>query len=76
LLVRRLSRAESPELKYLRETRNAAVFIAIVAGIVCVLALVGSIVVGVQLSHLNANLTSGSGAASTCMSEGGTDPGR
>jgi hypothetical protein len=71
----RAAAAETPELKYLRETRNATVFIAVVVGIVCVMALIGSIVVGVQLSHLNANLTSGTGGvSSSCMSAGGTDP--
>jgi hypothetical protein len=70
----RAAAAESPELSYLRQTRNATVFIAVVVGIVCVLTLVGAIVVGVQLSNLNANLRGGGGAASSCASLGGTDP--
>ncbi len=38
--------AEAPELRYMRETRNAVVFIAWVVGIVCVISLILGIVAG------------------------------
>ena len=68
-----VSSAETPELKYMRETRNAAVFIAVVVGIVATLSLIATIIVGVQLSKLN-NSISGGGTSSNCLSQGGTDP--
>jgi hypothetical protein len=62
-------------VRYLRETRNAVTFIAVIVGIVATLALIGTIIVGVQLSKLNSDLNGISGGASSnCMSQGGTDP--
>ena len=60
----------------MRQTRNAAVFIAVVAGVVCALSLIGAIIMGVQLGKVNAQLSnlSGNTASSNCMSQGGTDP--
>lgn len=67
--------AETPELKYMRETRNAAVFIAVIVGIVATLSLIATIIVGVQLSNLDHDLNSiGGGSTSNCLSQGGTDP--
>jgi hypothetical protein len=47
------SAAESPELRYARQTRNAVVFIAVLAGIGAVLALIGVIVLAHELSVLD-----------------------
>lgn len=47
--------AEAPELKYMRETRNAVVFIAWVVSIVCVISLILGIVAGVQLAKVNSS---------------------
>jgi len=67
--------AEPPELKYMRETRNAVNFIAIIVGIVATLALIGTIIAGVQLARLNHDLNSiGGGGTSNCLSQGGTNP--
>jgi hypothetical protein len=68
--------AEPIELKYMRETRNAAVFIAVVVGIVAALSLIATIIVGVQLSKLNSDLNNvgGGSNSSNCLSQGGTDP--
>jgi hypothetical protein len=66
---------ETIEQRYLRETRNAAVFIAVVVGIVAMLSLIAVIVVGVQLGKVDKQLTNLNGSAtSNCMSQGGTDP--
>ncbi len=61
-------------MRYLRETRNAVTFIAVIVGIVATLALIGTIIVGVQLSKLNSDLNGISGGSSNCLSQGGTDP--
>lgn len=68
--------AEAPELRYMRETRNAVVFIAWVVGIVCVISLILGIVAGVQLAKVNSQLSNlgGGTSSSNCMSHGGTDP--
>lgn len=68
---------ETPELRYMRQTRTAVVFIAVVVGIVCVLSLVGAIVMGVQLAKVNTQLSNLSGnntSSSNCLSQGGTNP--
>ena len=64
--------AESPEMRYLRQTRNAAVFVAVVVGIVLALNLIVGIYLGSQLSKLNSAVNGG--GSSNCMSLGGTDP--
>ncbi len=68
--------AETPEQKYMRETRNAVTFIAVVVGVLVVLGLIGTIIMGVQLAKLNQSLNNGGGGGgvSNCMSLGGTDP--
>jgi hypothetical protein len=67
---------ETIEQRYARETRNAAVFIAVVVGIVATLSLIATIIVGVQLSKLNSDLNNSGGGStsSNCLSQGGTDP--
>ena len=61
--AQQMSRPGEPlELKYARQTRNATVFIAILAG--------------VEL-HALSNAVSGTGSSSSssnCLSQGGTDP--
>lgn len=61
---------EPVELKYLRHTRNATVFLAALAGVLAALSLVGAIVVGVQLSKISNQL---GGSSGYCASLGGTD---
>jgi hypothetical protein len=59
----------------MRETRSAAVFIAVVVGIVATLSLIAVIVVGVQLGKVNSQLANLNGGVSgSCLSQGGTDP--
>lgn len=67
--------AEPPELTYMRQTRNAVVFVAVIVGIVCALSLIGAIVVGSQLSKMNSQLSQlgGGSTSSNCYSQGGTD---
>lgn len=68
---------ETPELRYMRQTRNATVFIAVVVGVVCVLSLAGLIIAGVQLSSVRSQLNNLNGTttnSSSCASQGGTDP--
>lgn len=43
----------------MRETRNAAVFIAVIVGIVAMLNLIATTIGGVQLSKVNHGLNSG-----------------
>lgn len=68
---------ETLEQKYLRQTRTAAVFIAVVVGVVCALALVAAIIAGVQLAKMNTELNNlnGTAANSSCLSQGGNNPG-
>lgn len=53
--------------KYARQTRNAAVTIAIVVCVVLGVTLVASISLGVAISHINQ-------PTSNCLSTGGTNP--
>jgi hypothetical protein len=48
---------ETTEQRYLRQTRNATVFIAVVTAIVIVLGIVGVAVTSTQLSHLNCQVS-------------------
>jgi hypothetical protein len=54
---------EQQMLEYAKQTRNAAVFIGWVVGIVAVLSLIGVIITGVELSHLT-NAVNGGGSSS------------
>jgi hypothetical protein len=65
---------EPPELRYARHTRNAAVFIAVLAGITGVAILIGVIIVGVQLRSLSNTVNGTSTSGSNCLSQGGTNP--
>jgi hypothetical protein len=58
------SRAQPEDLAlaYARQTRNAAVFIAWVVGIVMVLTLIGVIVTGGELAHLSNAINGGGGS--------------
>lgn len=58
--------------KYARQTRNATVFLAWLAGIFTVLSLIGGIYAEVQLHTLTSPPASAS--SSSCMSQGGSDP--
>ena len=65
------------ELTYMRQTRNATVFIAVVVGVVCVLSLAGLIIAAVQLNSVRSQLNNLNGTttnSSSCASQGGTDP--
>lgn len=65
---------ETPERRYLRQTRNATVFIAVIVGIVAVLTLVGVIWTANTVSKLNSQLTGGGlFTGSNCASQGGTN---
>lgn len=67
---------ETLERRYLRQTRNATVFIAVIVGIVTVIALIGIIWTATTLSKLNSELNGGNNLFSTsnCQSQGGSDP--
>jgi hypothetical protein len=65
---------EPPELRYARQTRNSAVFIAVLAGIAAVVILIGVIIVGVQLRSLSNIVNGTSTSGSNCLSQGGTNP--
>ncbi len=66
---------EPPELCYARQTRNGVLFIAVIAGTVAVITLVGVIIAGVQLASLRHSLdsVSTSTSGSNCLSQGGTN---
>jgi hypothetical protein len=57
--TRPAARQEDLALTYARQTRNAAVFIAWVVGIVMMLSLIGVIVTAVELSHLTNAINNG-----------------
>jgi hypothetical protein len=66
---------EPIELRYMRETRNAVVFIAVIVGVICALSLIIGIVAAVQLSKVSSELGgSGGTSSSNCLSQGGSDP--
>lgn len=65
---------ETIEQKYMRQTRNATVFIAVIVGIVTIIALVGIIWTATSISKLNSQLNGGNVSNSTCESQGGTNP--
>jgi hypothetical protein len=60
----------------MRQTRNACVLLAAVAGIVCAPSLIVGIIMGVQLAKVDSQLSNlnGSSTSSNCMSQGGTNP--
>lgn len=64
---------ETVEQRYLRQTRNATVFIAVIVGIVTVIALVGVIWTATNIARLNSQLN-GVNGLSNCQSQGGTNP--
>lgn len=64
---------ETVEQKYLRQTRNATVFIAVIVGIATVITVIGVIWSVVNISKLNSQLNGGN-LYSTCQSQGGTNP--
>jgi cobalamin biosynthesis Mg chelatase CobN len=67
---------ETLEHRYLRQTRNATVFIAVIVGIVTVIALIGIIWTATTISKLDSELDGSSNLFNTsnCQSQGGTDP--
>ena len=65
---------EPPELRYARQTRNAAVFIAVLAGIAAATTLIGVIIMGVELHSLSNTVNGSSTSGSNCTSQGGTNP--
>ena len=60
----------------LRQTSSAAVFIAVIVGIVTVIALVGAIWTATAISKLNSQINGGNVLFnnSNCESQGGTNP--
>jgi hypothetical protein len=58
---------ETPAVKYLRETRNAVVFIAWLLAVVTVLGVAAAIVVAVHVHDENGP------PSASCASQGGTD---
>lgn len=68
--------SETTEQKYLRQIRNATVFIAIIVGIVTVIALVGVIWTATTIGKMNSQLNgiNGGSNSSNCESQGGTNP--
>jgi hypothetical protein len=70
---------ETTELKYLRHTRNATVFIAVIVGIFTALAVIGVIWTAVNVARLNSEVNGVSNGInssfnSNCESQGGTNP--
>jgi hypothetical protein len=67
---------ETIEQKYMRQTRNATVFIAVIVAIFTTIALIGAIITAVNVAKLNSQLNNfnGSGSTSNCVSQGGTNP--
>jgi len=63
---------ETLEQKYLRQTRTATVFIAVIVAIVTVIALVGVIWTVSNISNLNSQIN-GVTNNSNCESQGGTN---
>jgi cobalamin biosynthesis Mg chelatase CobN len=65
---------ETIEQKYMRQTRNATVFIAVIVGIVTIIALVGIIWTATSISKINSQLNGSDVSNSTCESQGGSNP--
>jgi hypothetical protein len=66
---------ETIEQKYMRHTRNATVFIAIIVGIFTTLVIIGTIWTATAVSRLNSDLNGVNlGSNSSCLSQGGTNP--
>lgn len=67
---------ETLEHRYLRQTRNATVFIAVIVGIVTVIALIGIIWTATTISKLDSELSGGNNLFNTsnCQSQGGSNP--
>jgi hypothetical protein len=66
---------ETIEQRYMRQTRNATVFIAIIVGIFTVLTLIGVIWTATNVARLNSDLNNGTNlfSNSNCESQGGTN---
>lgn len=68
---------EPAEQRYLRQTRNATVFMAWVIGVWVALSLIIGLVLGIGLMHavnqINTNGGTG-GSITNCLSQGGTNP--
>lgn len=70
-----LRAGETLEQKYMRQTRTATVFIAVIVGIFTVLALIGVIWTASNVARLNSQLNGIPGVnSSNCLSQGGTNP--
>jgi hypothetical protein len=69
--VTRPAAGETIEQRYMRQTRNATVFIAWIVGIIFAANLIIGIIVARAVMHAN---TTAPSPSSTCMSQGGFDP--
>jgi hypothetical protein len=70
-----LRAGETIEQKYMRQTRSATVFIAVIVGIFSALALIGVIWTAPNVARLDSQLTGiPSVNNSNCLSQGGTNP--
>lgn len=67
---------ETLDQRYLRQTRNATVFIAVIVGIVTAIALIGVIWAATTISKLDSQLSGVNNVFnnSNCQSQGGTNP--
>jgi hypothetical protein len=66
---------ETTELRYMRQTRNACVFIAVIVGIFTTLVVIGAIWGAVTLNNLHNEVNNLNNlGTSNCQSQGGTDP--
>lgn len=67
---------ETLDQRYLRQTRNATVFIAVIVGIVTAIALIGVIWTAATISKLDSQLNGVNNvfSNSNCQSQGGTNP--
>ena len=57
---------ETTEERYLRQIRNAVCFMAVVLAAGIVVGVIGVVVAGSQLSHLNCQVTNGGSVFSSC----------
>jgi zinc-ribbon domain len=66
---------ETIEQKYMRHTRNATVFIAVIVGIFTTLVIIGTIWAATTVARLDSDLNGVNlGNNSNCLSQGGTNP--
>jgi hypothetical protein len=57
-------------VRYARQTRNATTFVAVLVGVLALLALIGVIVTAVEIAHIqNALNNAGTGTSQSCSND-------